>query len=144
MFAMHALVVVEYALVQHLTELGACYADRGCTDHAADQGTGKAAHQGAGGACDDSEGQARAGTGQDTAHTGHATGNGADSTTGSAAQITGGDQTRTTFRTLNAHEGLSEKEMTDARLPAIPRGTGMKACGAKPRTIQRRGWKVLG
>lgn len=30
-----------------------------------------------------------------------------------------------------------KEEMTDARLPAIPKGTGMEKCGTKPRTTQR-------
>lgn len=149
MFTDHAFQVVQNTLVQYRAHLGAGDTTGGGTNQAADEGTGNTAQGGTSRTTDKADGHANACPGDGTGPASNATGDGADGATGFTAEVSGHDSLGTTVRTLNAHDGGAfvkrvSEEMTDARVPAIQRGTGMEVCGITPRTYQRLDWTAWG
>lgn len=142
MFAANAKVVVQDTRINHFTQFGSGDTDSCSANEASENCARNAADSRTCGTSNNSDGHTESATGQGSADAGEATRQGANCATGPAAEISRCDVCGTTLGTLNAHvNAFCREEMTDAPLPAIPKGTGIEKCGTKPSAAQRD-WTV--
>ncbi len=135
-FANHALQVVQHTLVQYRADLGASDSARSGTNQAADQSAGHAAQGDNCRATHQTYGRTDTRASNGTRPAGDAACNDTSGATDFFTNISGGDSGRTTLRALNTHGDAFVKEgMTDARLPAIPKGQAWKSAAQSPEPL---------